>query len=161
PVWVEDARKHLESVSDQPWWRELVTAWLHFERVLEYPEGQVQSNWLHAKHRPEEVKFWINRGRHYDKPPKIKSLSVYVGSWRKWWARLQPDCRRTNESVWPLERTVPTDATEWSRIRRGGCNGVFMAIMCLSWWFQALEDGADVAELRSAVEDVTWVCATL
>ncbi|KAI0713991.1 hypothetical protein C8Q76DRAFT_601935, partial [Earliella scabrosa] len=161
PEWFADALKHLEEVSEEPWWKGLVAAWVNVERALEFPDGQVASNRLSPKHRPEEVKFWIARGRKYDNPPKIKSLPAFIASWRKWWSRLQPAERRSDESVWPLLRNPPADAASWSDVRRGGCNGLFMVLMTLSWWLRALDEGGDTAELRSAVEDVTWVCTTI
>ncbi|TFK77556.1 hypothetical protein K466DRAFT_451823, partial [Polyporus arcularius HHB13444] len=132
PAWVEKAKDYLESVSEEVWWQELVSAWWDFERHLGFPESQ--SNWLSPKARPEEVKYWISRGRKYDKPPKIKSLPSFVAQFREWWARIQPSERRDPDELWPLLKNVPQDAGKWSDVKRGGCNGVFMVLMCLSWW---------------------------
>ncbi|KAI0693056.1 hypothetical protein C8T65DRAFT_539654, partial [Cerioporus squamosus] len=86
------------------------------------------------KARPEEVKYWIGRGRKYDKPPKIKSLPAFVQQFYKWWTRLQPSERLDPEEPWPLLKIAPADEGSWSNVRCGGCNSLFMAIMCLSWW---------------------------
>ncbi len=107
------------------------------------------------------MKFWTSRGRNYEKPPKIKSLPAFVSAFRQWWARLQPPTRREEGAVWPLLRNAPADAAAWSALRRGGCNGIFMVLMCLSWWFASLSEGDDTSELQLAVEDVTWACTTM
>ncbi|KAI0686906.1 hypothetical protein C8T65DRAFT_560514, partial [Cerioporus squamosus] len=134
PEWVVKAKEYLNGVSDESWWSELVEAWFDFEEALGFPDSQAQKSWLSPKSRPEEVKYWINRGRKYDKPPKIKSLPSFVTQFRKWWARLQPSDCCDPEELWPLLRNVPEDASRWSDVKRGGCNGLFMVIMCLSWW---------------------------
>ncbi|TFK79958.1 hypothetical protein K466DRAFT_442385, partial [Polyporus arcularius HHB13444] len=151
PEWVKTAKAHLEGVSDRAWWQDLVGAWFEFEKALRFPDGQArhcflfshalltyclqaQTNWLSPKARPEEVKYWIGRGRKYDKPPRIKSFPAFVGQFQKWWARLQPSERRDPGNPWPLLKTAPEDPASWSDVRRGGCNGLFMVLMCLSWW---------------------------
>ncbi len=187
PEWVNAAKDHLEGLSEETWWRELVGAWFEFERALKFPDGQVhfvvflfflfsrpslmfstqaQSNWLSPKARPEEVKYWIGRGRKYDKPPRVKSLPVFIGQFQKWWARLQPSERRDPVNPWPLLKTAPEDSASWSDVKRGGCNGLFMVLMCLSWWMNTLDaDGDeyadDLQELREAVSDVHWAITAM
>ncbi|TFK80025.1 hypothetical protein K466DRAFT_451785, partial [Polyporus arcularius HHB13444] len=134
PEWITPAKEYLDGVSSESWWSELVAAWLEFERALGFPDNQMQSNWLSPKARPEEVKYWIARGRKYDKPPKIKSLGTFLAQFRQWWARLQPSERRDRDELWPLLKNEPEDTERWSDIRRGGWNGLFMVVMCLSWW---------------------------
>ncbi len=108
------------------------------------------------------MKHWINRGRNYDKLPKIKSLAMFVTTWKKWWLRLQPPCRRPDGGAWPPLRTMPASADDWSAVKRGGCNGLFMVIMALSWWVHhAAEDPALLLEARNAAEDVHWVCTAM
>ncbi|TFK79973.1 hypothetical protein K466DRAFT_504691, partial [Polyporus arcularius HHB13444] len=135
PQWVLEGKEYLASVSDEAWWRELVTAWFEFEAALKFPDGSLQANWLSPKSRPEEVKWWIGRARKYDKVPKIKSLEGFTTQLRKWWSRLQPTVRIPEDGdIWALEKTAPADPSKWSDVRRGGCNGIFMVLMCLSWW---------------------------
>ncbi len=56
----------------------------------------------------------------------------------------------------------PETAAEWSLIRRGGCNGLFLVIISLAWWVWAARDaGEGVAEALEAVSDVSWVCRTM
>ncbi|KAI0739806.1 hypothetical protein C8Q80DRAFT_1112064, partial [Daedaleopsis nitida] len=132
--WIGPVKKYFESVGEDQWWVALVGAWSEFEKTLGFPDGAAQSNWLSPKMRPEEVKYWIGRGRKYDKPPKVKSLPAFVQQFRKWWARLQPNERRNPEEPWPLLRNLPEDADAWSDVKQGGCNGIVMVLMCLLWW---------------------------
>ncbi|OJT07893.1 hypothetical protein TRAPUB_1212 [Trametes pubescens] len=160
PEWVVDAREYLLEVSDEGWWRELIEGWLELERALGFPDGQAQRNWLPSKGRPEEVKHWIGRGRQYAKPPPVKSLPTFISSWRQWWTRLQPAVRRGDDATWPLPRAAPEHSSAWADIKRGGCNGLFMVLMCLSWWIGCVDSGGDggMADVREAADDVLWTC---
>ncbi|TFK80100.1 hypothetical protein K466DRAFT_504480, partial [Polyporus arcularius HHB13444] len=158
PKWIVDARDYLYSVSEEEWWRELVSVWLQFEEALGYADGQNQANWLAPKGRPEEVAYWIRRGRKYEKPPKVNSIPTFVNAFRKWWMRLQPSTRRAPESAWPMPRVAPPSLDAWSDVRRGGSNGLFMVVMCLAWWTTALGGDADTADIKEAVGDVVWAC---
>ncbi len=129
--------------------------------LLKFFRPQLQSNWLSPKARPEEVKYWIARGRKYSKPPIIKSLATFMEQCCRWWACLQPVCRRDPDNPWPLLKETPEDASAWSDVKRGGCNGLFMVVMCLSWWLGAAEDDEDIEELREIVEDVKWVITVM
>ncbi|KAI0742794.1 hypothetical protein C8Q80DRAFT_1078020, partial [Daedaleopsis nitida] len=70
----------------------------------------------------------------YDKPPKIQSLDGFVQKLHKWWAHLQPNNRCGPQEPWPLLSNILEDPKAWSDLKRGGCTGIFMVIMCLSWW---------------------------
>ena len=60
--------------------------------------------------------------------------------------------------MWPLARIAPADADDWAAVKRGGCNGVFMVVMALSWWLAESKGGdGDLADVFDAVSDVSWV----
>ena len=98
--------------------------------------------------------------RKYDHRPFIKSLPLFVTTWKNWWTGLQPNSRREGDTSWPLARVLPEDCDEWMKVNRGGCNGLFMVLMTLSWWLTEVGDG-DTAEVFDAIRDVVWVCQTL
>lgn len=51
---------------------------------------------------------------------------------------------------------MPQDEN-WSGIKKGGENGVFLIILALSWWYKAAKSPKEKKECRSAVDDATWV----
>ncbi|PIL23669.1 hypothetical protein GSI_13418 [Ganoderma sinense ZZ0214-1] len=143
PEWIGEGRDHLLEASKEDWWWELIEAWCTLEAALKYPQGA--RHCLGTKFCPEEVKNWINRGQNYAKPSKIKTLAKFGDN---------------VDAAWPLLRSAPRDDSEWSEVRKGSCNGIFMVLVCLSWWLHAVQDSGDVgnmADLRDAVEDVKWV----
>ncbi|KAH9916108.1 uncharacterized protein BXZ73DRAFT_53969, partial [Epithele typhae] len=131
--WMVDAMTYLEAVSGVSWWKELLVHWRRFEDKMEHATEQPSKKYLSSKDRPEEVKFWISRGRHYPKPPTIKNPAHFAVTFKRWWTHLQPGCRRSTDSEWPLPRAV-TDDTNWVSLQLGGANGIFVVIMCLAWW---------------------------
>ncbi|KAI0741517.1 hypothetical protein C8Q80DRAFT_1063988, partial [Daedaleopsis nitida] len=134
PEWITTAKGYLDGVGSEDWWHTLVGVWFNFEKTLGFPDGAMQSNWLSPKAHPEEVKYWIARGRKYEKAPKIKSLPAFIQQFRKWWAQVQPHKHCDPEEPWPLLKNEPEDPDSWSDVKRGDCNGIFMVLMCLSWW---------------------------
>jgi hypothetical protein len=61
---------------------------------------------------------------------------------------------------WPPPRDLPDD-TDWSGLRRGGPNGVFLIMMSLSWWAHHATSPALVAEFDNVVEDVNWAFTSI
>ncbi|KAI0743021.1 hypothetical protein C8Q80DRAFT_1192071 [Daedaleopsis nitida] len=178
PEWMSSALEYLEDIEIGETWDALLEVWAAFECVVGYPDGKKR---LSAKGRPEEVARWISGGHQYDKVPMPDSLERYATSWCAWWTKLQPTARHTDaETMWPLPQVLPDNDMEWDALRRGGCNGIFIAIMGLAIWASALnQDGDDVnADLSEgvldkdedvdtpevfldAVDDVLWVLTTI
>lgn len=75
-------------------------------------------------------------------------------SWRLWWRSLQPDWRANG--TWPPSRDVPDDE-DWEDLCKGGINGLFLIVMCLSWWGPVAVSNKDRADFDAAKEDVLWV----
>ena len=47
-----------------------------------------------------------------------------------WWNNIQPEWRRSGQDS-------PQDPSAWSYILSGGSKGLFLVLMCLSWWHRA------------------------
>ena len=62
--------------------------------------------------------------------------------------------------MWPPSHDVPTDGG-WEVLRRGGINGIFIVIMCLSWWAPLALSAAQQAVFAEARDDVIWVAERL
>jgi hypothetical protein len=107
------------------------------------------------KYRPEEVAWWIKRRRQLDITPKVK-LSEFGAEWRAWWTFIQPAWRECDaSSCWPLTRIAPSGA-DWTPLKHGGANGLFLVPMALSWWGVEIPSQCDQhsAEFIMAVHDL-------
>ncbi|KAI0696126.1 hypothetical protein C8T65DRAFT_533374, partial [Cerioporus squamosus] len=134
PVWLKQAVDYLKDIEAGESWAELLEIWQEFECSMGYPDGKVHSlTRLSAKGRPEELPRWINGGRNYDKLPIPDPLEPYVTRWKGWWQKMQPKSRHDSDA-WPLPQTAPGDDNQWEPLRRGGCNGIFIAIIGLAIW---------------------------
>lgn len=107
--------------------------------------------------RPEQVGWWLARGRKIEKIPPIDDVEEYGEQLRTWWTRLQPGWRteRTN-GAWPLSQYTPVDE-DWDSLAKGGANGLAPFMIALGWWLKSVEDERAARELASVVEDVMWV----
>lgn len=71
---------------------------------------------------------------------------------KEWWLTIQPTTRKE----WPpTYKQLPGDYS-FKYFERGGPNGVFLVILCLSWWANALIPGADHTDFGLIVHDVHW-----
>lgn len=115
-------------------------------------------NCIPTENRPDEVRYWINRGHHYKKPPTVKDAALFGKKWRAWWQMLQPDWR---DSSWPPVQITESDANEkpWRVLDCRGCNGIFMVILSLSWWMLAVASNSeeDVKTVEMTIKDTKWV----
>ena len=71
----------------------------------------------------------------------------------KWWLTIQPTTRK----AWPLSHEQPAEDFSFEYFERGGPNGVFLMILCLSWWANALDANTDYMSFGLVVNDVRWV----
>ncbi|KAI0762071.1 hypothetical protein BC629DRAFT_1294269 [Irpex lacteus] len=157
PEWWQNAHEYLQTVSDTPSWIVMCERWLTHERIMGYPDGDVP-NRLPTKYRPPEIKWWIGRGRPYEKIPPITDVKRYGVEWKAWWTALQPEWRGSS-----LGQVVPADEDiEWGSLRRGGCNAVFLVILSLGWWWSLLPaDSRDREEVEELMRDVSWVLSAM
>lgn len=82
--------------------------------------------------------------------PAIKAAE-FSAVWREWWDILQPSWRLNS-----FDQNCPTDA-DWQVLQCGGNNGIFIVIMCLSWWGKAITSPQDNDAFQAAVDEVVWV----
>ncbi|EJF56153.1 hypothetical protein DICSQDRAFT_37299, partial [Dichomitus squalens LYAD-421 SS1] len=87
-----------------------------------------------AKEHPEEIKMWLRASWSYEKLPRVKSTQQYAVGWKRWWISLQPPSRIGYTNTWPPARCQPAEDEEWDSVRRGGPNGMFLAVISLAWW---------------------------
>ncbi|RDX40780.1 hypothetical protein OH76DRAFT_1305901, partial [Lentinus brumalis] len=130
PAWLTEAVEFLDDIEAGDSWEGLLDTWQELESAMDYPDGKKR---LSAKSRPEELSRWINGGRNYDKMPVPDDVNEYGKRWRTWWTKLQPKPRR-DSGDWPLPQTPPENDDHWEPLRRGGPNGLFIAIMGLAIW---------------------------
>jgi len=105
--------------------------------------------------RPTEVAAWLKNGWKYSIPSRIEDLSEYRLSWQCWWYGLQPKWQQLPNGA--VSREVPDEGEQWGTLCQGGQNGLFMAVLALSWWAAALGEVSDDDELCDALDDATWV----
>ena len=58
--------------------------------------------------------------------PVIKAAE-FAAEWKEWWNTLQPSWRSDGSN-----QDCLADA-DWQVLQKGGSNGIFIIIMCLSW----------------------------
>lgn len=92
--------------------------------------------------------------RHKQQNPTVNASEFGV-AWHVWWKLMQPEWRRRDQDLL-LNRDVPSGET-WEILARGGSNGFFLVVICLSWWFQGFQSTEPTDEFWSSVNDVTWV----
>ncbi|OBZ73056.1 hypothetical protein A0H81_06612 [Grifola frondosa] len=162
PAWIKAASVYLQGVSDNTTWAKLVENWMEFEKNLGFCDGQGKQNRLPtSRDRPEEVKWWINRGRKYVPTglPTIKTVGQYAATWKKWWMALQPPMHVGDTlQFWPPRRNEPNNASEWDGLMRGGPNGFFVIVVSLAWWIDAAKNDTTQTQLvAEVILDVEWV----
>lgn len=93
-----------------------------------------------------------------ERPVYIGNVTSFGQCWKSWWSTLQPSWRCIH-STWPLVRNDSVNET-WPAVKQSGSNGIFLAIICLSWWAHACRYDADTPDslgLREAIDDVAYV----
>lgn len=70
-----------------------------------------------------------------------------------WWLTIQPTTRK----AWPPSHEPPSEDFSFEYFKRGGPNGAFLMILCLSWWANALDPNTDLTKFGLVVNDVRWV----
>jgi len=114
---------------------------------------------LPPKPRPSEVGNWL-KGRKYSKKsmPVVGDVCRYQEDWVRWWTASQPKWRSTES--WPFPKGNEGGG-DWAGFPARGPNGVFLAIMAISWWAQAIVSAEDFVLFEEAVDDIHWVIQQL
>jgi hypothetical protein len=71
----------------------------------------------------------------------------------EWWLTIQPTTRKG----WPPTHKPPSQDFSFDYFNRGGPNGVFLVVLCLGWWANALAPGMNHENFQLVVHDVRWV----
>lgn len=114
--------------------------------------------------RPEEIAFWISRGRgmrtqagkteHRDLIVPVNDLAKLTRRWWVWWNGIQPSWRRTEStrsSRSPLPR--PPISGNWGPLAVAGKNGMLTPVYLLhTWWRHLLA----VAAKDTGAGEVNW-----
>ena len=90
--------------------------------------------------------------------PTVLDATAYGSKWVEWWTESQPQPRGTG--VWPLPKDVVSDVG-WRKFPAHGPNGLFLAVMAMSWWAHAVKSADDVPLFEGAVGDLRWVIQEL
>jgi hypothetical protein len=102
---------------------------------------------------------WLKGGkRSLERVPVVTDAYAYGIEWVNWWRASQPKERNTKE--WPFPRNASIDAG-WDRFPATGKDGIFIAIMALSWWANAVRSPNEISFFEEAVTDLHWVIGEL
>jgi hypothetical protein len=71
----------------------------------------------------------------------------------EWWLTIQPITRK----AWPPTYEPLPEGFSFDYFNRGGPNAVFLVILCLTWWANALTPDTDNTSFKLVVHDVHWV----
>ena len=96
--------------------------------------------------------------RSLEKVPTIVDAHIYGSEWVEWWTAAQPQERETRQ--WPFSRETIGDMG-WSKFPANGKDGIFLAVMGLSWWAPAIQSLDEAASFEEAVTDLDWVVQEL
>ena len=96
--------------------------------------------------------------RSLENMPTIVDAHIYGSEWVEWWTAAQPPERETHQ--WPFPRETIGDMG-WSKFPANGKDGVFLAVMGLSWWAPAIQSLSEIAFFEEAVTDLDWVIQEL
>ena len=108
--------------------------------------------------RPQKLKTWLKSGkRSLERLPVVINASTYRTEWVKWWASAQPQGRDTQQ--WPFSRG--TGIVDWGKFAANGGDGIYLAVMALSWWAPAVRSSNEIAFFEEAVTDLHWVVQEL
>ena len=86
-------------------------------------------------------------------PVKIDDVQDFGKRMTGWWNFLQPDWRRTDAGVLPTKKSAPEGET-WSALRAGGPHGLFLLLVGMAWWRNAVDPGA--LQQRIALQRFFW-----
>ena len=96
--------------------------------------------------------------RALDKLPAVVNAYAYGSEWVKWWTAAQPQERDSQQ--WPFSRDSIGGA-DWRKFPANGKDGIFLAVMALSWWATAVRSINEIAFYEEAVTDLHWVIEEL
>ena len=111
---------------------------------------------LPSCNRPTEVGDFQKWAQKYSRGDDVDA-EKFGAAVLKWWLTIQPTTRKQ----WPpTYGPLPHDFT-FEYLNCGGPNGVFLMVLCLGWWANALNADTDTTDYTLVVNDVSWVLGQL
>ena len=107
---------------------------------------------LPSKNRPIEVAQYMKYARNFSRGYEVDAKK-FGANVINWWRTIQPTTRK----AWPPSYEPLPEDFSFDYFNRAGPNGVFLIILCLSWWANALTADVDHVNFRLVVHDVRWV----
>ena len=106
--------------------------------------------------RPTEVGQFQKWARKFSRGDNVDARE-FGAAVLKWWITIQLTTRKQWPPVYgPLQGDFSFDY-----FNRGGPNGVFLMILCLGWWANALTADTDMTDYMLVLNDMSWVLAQL
>ena len=87
----------------------------------------------------------------------VLNASKYGSRWVKWWIEFQPQQR--DVQVFPSTRDVSD--TDWCKFPAHGPDGLFLAIMAMSWWAHAVKLADNIPLFEETAGNLHWVIQEL
>ncbi|KAJ8516237.1 hypothetical protein ONZ45_g6440 [Pleurotus djamor] len=146
-------------------WSTLLATYVLLERQTNFDNPGPQCT-LPAEDRPEEVHWWVHRGR--SKFPTITDIDSFASTWWDWWKGMQPKWRNLANVSGPLNhrhRSFPLTISEardaWTELDKPGQNGFLSVVATLGWLGHAIEHKNSLLVLwnREVVEGRDWALA--
>jgi len=107
---------------------------------------------LPSRNRPAEVAVFMKYGRDFSRGDNV-AAEKFGAKVIEWWLTIQPTTRK----AWPPVHEPLSEDFSFDYFNRGGPNGVFLMILCLSWWANALNADTDHTSFKLVIHDVRWV----
>ncbi|KAF9779415.1 hypothetical protein BJ322DRAFT_1113226 [Thelephora terrestris] len=128
PAWMvkHGQWKYIASTAGGHPWENLLKAYMRQERRLEFMDMGVT---LTNEDRPPKISEYFQ----YAHRPSRGDTVVVPGFGTEvvsWWGKIQPEWRRSGQDP-------PRGSSAWSYVLSGGSKGLFLVLMCLSWWDRA------------------------
>jgi hypothetical protein len=107
---------------------------------------------LPSKNRPNEIAVFMKNARDFTRGDNLDA-EKFGRKVINWWVTIQPTMRK----AWPPNYGTLPDDFSFAYFKHGGPNGVFLMVLCLCWWANALSPDADHTNFKLVVHDVRWV----
>lgn len=162
PTWFTNAYEMLKNKNLGPIFSTLLPLYVELESRTNFEVGGHTTGFRKGD-RPDEVSWWIGRGR--EREPTIKNVDVFDKRWWSWWKNLQPPSRKVAavEGLLGGEHRLVEVQDDWDVLRKHGQNGFLTVLSTLAWWGGSI-NGKPVENFASwlaAVNEVHWVLLRL
>ena len=162
PTWFANAYGTLKNKNIGPLFSALLPLYVELEARANFEVGGHTSGFRKGD-RPDEVSWWIGRGRKGE--PTIKDVDVFDRRWWSWWKGLQPLSQQvaTVKGLLGGDHRLTEVQEDWDVLRKHGQNGFLTVLSTLAWWGGSI-NGKPVENFASwlaAVNEVHWVLLRL